>query len=263
MKSFDEQNGIKIDWNSMAEAYELFNNSEDSYSFNIEWPCIKKLLPELSGKTAVDLGCGTGIFTFLLEGYAPEKIVGIDLSEEMLKIAKKKADNTESKASFIAYDASKCADVIDSPVDFIFSSTMSHYIMNIKELFKNVAESLKTGGECIFSIIHPLYSAMYPVEHGNTFPSDDEWTIRYLDKSTRAYIQPWLEYNDDYENHLSKSYHHTFGDYINAIIESGLIIEKICEPMPPEAWKTTQPDRYDGFIETPVYMIIKMKKAAD
>lgn len=253
-------NKIKIDWNSMAEAYELFNNSEDSYSYNIEWPCIKNLLPELRKKTVVDLGCGTGIFTFLLERFAPEKITGIDLSEEMLKIAKKKADEMGSKAEFVAYDASKCADVINAPVDFVFSSTTSHYIENINELFENVAKSLKTGGECIFSIIHPLYSAMYPIEHGDTFPNDEEWTVRYLDKSIRAYIQPWLEYNDDFENHLSKSYHHTFGDYINAIIEAGFTIEKICEPTAPEEWKTTQPDRYDGFMETPVYMIIKMRK---
>ena len=47
-------NDIKIDWNSMAKAYEEFNNAEDSYSFNIEWPCIKELLPDLKGKTVLD-----------------------------------------------------------------------------------------------------------------------------------------------------------------------------------------------------------------
>ena len=83
-----------------------------------------------------------------------------------------------------------------------------------------------------------------------------------MDKSVRAYIQPWLEYNDDYEDHLSISYHHTFSDYINAIIDAGLLIEEIREPMAPEKWKTMQPDRYDSFMETPVYMIIKMKKPA-
>lgn len=251
---------IKTDWNSMAEAYELFNNSKDSYSYHIEWPCIKRLLPELEKKTIVDLGCGTGIFTFLLERFGPEKIIGIDLSEEMLKIAKVKAGMTASKAEFITYDAAKCMDVINSPADFIFSSTMSHYVENIEELFENVSGSLKKGGESIFSIIHPLYSAMYPVQHGDTFPADEDWTVRNLDNSIRSYIQPWLEYNDDYENHLSRSYHHTFSDYINAIIDSGLIVEKVCEPMAPKEWQTTQPDRYEAFLQTPVYMIIKMRK---
>lgn len=79
---------IKEDWNAMAAAYEEFNTAEDSYSYNIEWACIRKLLPELKGKSVLDLGCGTGIFTFLLEAYEPERLIGIDLSEEMLAIAK-------------------------------------------------------------------------------------------------------------------------------------------------------------------------------
>ncbi len=73
-------NEIKSDWNHMAQAYEEFNNAENSYSYNIEWPCIRKLLPDLKGKTVVDLGCGSGIFTFLLEQNKPSTITGIDLS---------------------------------------------------------------------------------------------------------------------------------------------------------------------------------------
>ena len=255
-------NEIIIDWNSMAKAYEEFNNAEDSYSFNIEWPCIKDLLPDLSGKTVVDLGCGTGIFTFFLEKSNPSKLIGIDLSEEMLQIARDKAAASNSKAKFVLHDAAICGEVIDEPVDFIISSTTSHYIENLGQLFENVSKSLKVGGECIFSIIHPVYSAMYPVEHTDgSYPEDEEWNVRYLDQSMRAYIQPWLEYNDAYENHLSKSYHHTLSDYMNAIIAAGLSIEKICEPMAPEDWKETQPYRYEGFLETPVYMIIKMRKS--
>lgn len=254
-------NDIKIDWNSMAKAYEEFNNAEDSYSFNIEWPCIKELLPDLKGKTVLDLGCGTGIFTFLLEKCNPDKLLGIDLSEEMLQIAKEKAEKSNSDAEFILHDAATCGEVVEEPVDFIFSSTTSHYIKDLGQLFENVSKSLKAGGECIFSIIHPVYSAMYPIEHADgSYPEDEEWNVRYLDKSMRAYIQPWLEYNDEYENHLSKSYHHTFADYMNAIIGAGLSIEKVCEPMPPEEWKESQPYRYEGFVESPVYMIIKMRK---
>lgn len=253
-------NDIKRDWDSMAQAYEEFNNAKDSYSYNIEWPCIRKLLPDLKGKTVVDLGCGTGIFTFLLEQDNPLEIIGIDLSEEMLQIAKDKAKKNKSRANFVLYDAARCANVIEKPVDFIFSSTTSHYIEDLELLFDNVSRSLKEEGESIFSVIHPVYSAMYPIAHGNIFPKDEEWTVRYLDRSTRAYIQPWIEYNEALENHLSKSCHHTFADYVNAITGAGLAIEQICEPMAPEQWKVSEPDRYEGFLETPVYMIFKMKK---
>ena len=59
-------NTVKSEWNSMATAYELFNNSPDSYSYTIEWPCIQEFLPDLRGKSILDFGCGTGIYTFYL-----------------------------------------------------------------------------------------------------------------------------------------------------------------------------------------------------
>jgi len=114
----------------------------------------------------------------------------------------------------------------------VFSSTTTHYLTNLDELFENIRRVLKEDGTCVLSIIHPVYSALCPIEHGDTFPSDDEWVVRYLDQRKRAYIQPWIEYNNNFENQLSKSYHYTMSDYINAILRAGLKIQKIKEPMP-------------------------------
>ncbi len=45
---------VKAEWNSMAAAYELFNNAPDSYSYTIEWPCVQSLLPALRGKAILE-----------------------------------------------------------------------------------------------------------------------------------------------------------------------------------------------------------------
>ncbi|MGM9597253.1 MAG: class I SAM-dependent methyltransferase [Eubacteriales bacterium] len=253
-------NNIVSDWDNMAEAYEIFNNSEDSYSYNIEWPCIRRMLPEIQGKDILDLGCGTGIFSFLFEQYDPARIVGIDASREMLKIATQKAKQKNSKADFILGDAANAAAYVQKQFDLVFSSTTTHYIPDLEALFRSIGKCLKSNGVCILSVIHPVYSAMYPIRHGERFPNDDEWVVRYLDKRQRAYIQPWIEYNDRFENRLSTSYHYTFGDYVNAIVKSGLVIKEVEEPLPPEDWKQTSPERYDSFVETPTYMIMKLGK---
>ena len=244
----------------MAAAYELFNNAPDSYSYTIEWPCVQELLPDLRGKSILDFGCGTGIFTFLLETYYPARIVGIDLSEEMLKIAKAKGAEKRSAAEFRLGDAGKLASYFEDTFDLVFSSTTTHYLSDLQELFENITRVLKDDGTCILSVIHPVYSAQYPVEHGDIFPGDDAWVVRYLDKGRRAYIQPWIEYNDNFENRLSRSYHYTFSDYLNAILRAGLKIQEIREPMPPEAWKASAFGRYDNYIETPTFMIMKLTK---
>lgn len=251
---------IKEDWDAMAQAYEEFNNSPDSYSYNIEWPTIQTMLPSLEDKAILDVGCGTGIFTFLLEQYHPAEIKGLDLSDSMLKIAQKKAEQQNSKATFVSGDATYMNQIGENKWDLIFSSTTSHYIKDLDLFFENMAKSLNNQGTAVLSIIHPVYSAMYPIAHGERFPEDEDWNVNYLDQSARAYIQPWIEYNDAYEDRLSRSYHHLFSNYINAIVKAGLKIDEIQEPLPPEVWKAECPGRYESYIETPVYMILKLSK---
>lgn len=254
------KNEIEKNWDDMSKAYENFTNDEDSYSYTIEWPCIKKMLPSLHRKKILDLGCGTGQFDFLFEKENPISILGIDISEKMLNIAKEKAVNRDSKVEFIKGDISKFNTYIDGKFDFIFSSTTFHYISNLKELFINISNALDEKGICVVSMMHPVYTAQYPVDKNGEFPSDNEWIVRYLDKSKRAYIQPWIEYNDSIKDYLSTSYHHTFGDYFNAIISAGLKVERVEEPYPPEKWKQENYSRYNAFIETPSYMILRLSK---
>ena len=251
---------IEKNWDMMAKAYEDFTEGEDSYSYKIEWPCIKKMLPDLNGKNVLDIGCGTGRFTFLLEKENAKSITGLDLSTEMLNLAKEKADKQSSKAEFIKGDMFNLENSLHRKYDFIFSSTSSHFINDLKSLFRQISSVLNIGGQAVISVINPVYSAQYPIKHGDEFPSDDEWIVKYLDKSERSYIQPWIEYNDDIENYLCMSYHHTFSDYINAAIAAGLSIEEVEEPYPPEEWKESEKGRYDNFIETPTYLIMKLKK---
>lgn len=253
-------NEIEKNWDEMSKAYEDFTEKDDSYSYVIEWPCIQKMLPPLKNKRILDLGCGTGRFSFLFEKENPLSVLGVDLSEQMLNIAKVKARNRGSKVKFIRGDISNSEIYNNQKFDFIFSSTTFHYIKDLIGLFINIYNALEDKGVCVLSLMHPVYTAQYPIDKNGAFPTDDEWVVRYLDKSIRSYVQPWIEYNDNIKNYLSTSYHHTIGDYLNAIIQAGFRIEKVEEPLPPESWKQTSYGRYNAFIKTPSYIILKLSK---
>ena len=151
-------------------------------------------------------------------------------------------------------------DFTDGFFDFIFSSTTLHYIENLDQVFKNIYLLLKAGGKSIISTMHPVYTAQYPIDQMGKFPKDEDWIVKYLYKDVRSYVQPWIEYNDEVENYLSTSYHHTFGDYINAIISSGLMIESIEEPKPPIEWKEKFYKRYASYMEIPTFLIFSLMK---
>ena len=57
-----------------------------------------------------------------------------------------------------------------------------------------IYERLEDGGLCILSVIHPVYSAQYPVISRETkLPVDEDWKVRYLNKEVRSYLQTWIE----------------------------------------------------------------------
>lgn len=256
-----KKNEIKHNWNKTAMAYENFTNSPNSYSNMIEWPAIKQLVPDLEDKVIVDLGCGTGRFSFLFEQFKPRKITGIDISDKMIKMAEDIAKEKNSKVSFIQNDIENLSSIENNSIDFVFSSTVLHYLKNLNVIMKEIYRILKPNGIGILSVIHPVYSAQYPIKHENgEFPKDEEWEVNYLNKNIRAYIQPWIEYNSETENFLSYSYHHTMAEYINSIVEAGLSIKSLIEPLPPEEWKLSNKERYYGYINTPTYGIFKIEK---
>jgi len=62
-------NHIEQLWNKMATAYDAFTSGKNSYRDTIEWPCIQGMLPDIKGKSVIDLRCGSGHYTFFLDKY--------------------------------------------------------------------------------------------------------------------------------------------------------------------------------------------------
>ena len=49
-----------------------------------EWPALKSMLPDLTGKSVIDLGCGYGWFCRAARELGASDITGVDISEKML-----------------------------------------------------------------------------------------------------------------------------------------------------------------------------------
>lgn len=78
--------------------YENFKNiraSELNFNDVIETPIITAMLPELKGKKILDIGCGMGQHVMQYAKSGALSVLGIDISEKMLKYARENniADN--------------------------------------------------------------------------------------------------------------------------------------------------------------------------
>ena len=139
---------------------EIFNNLANKYDSWFDTPlgrkiyiseknCIENLIKKSSHEYAIDLGIGTGLFTKILKdkGY---KIVGIDISDEMLKIAK------ERRFDVIKYDLNKKLPFDNESFNFAFSMTSIEFLKKPEELIEEVYRILSKNGEFLLITLNSL-----------------------------------------------------------------------------------------------------------
>jgi trans-aconitate 2-methyltransferase len=108
----------------------------------------KKVLSRLrlrGDETVLDAGCGTGRLTAeLLEVLPRGYVVGIDLSQNMLKSAREHLAQLGAQASLVA------CDLLHLPFQRVFDGIVStaafHWVMDHDQLFLNLRRALLPGG---------------------------------------------------------------------------------------------------------------------
>ena len=135
---------------SFADYYRAFGTYTDmkSKEYRRRLEAIEPLLVRhmrAKGKV-LDLGCGIGGFSFLLEDLGFE-VTGIDISEEMLNTAQKLAEKRGSKVEFLLGDARNLP-FRDNSFDYvIFIDGLFHFNpLELNRVFYEVARVLKPGG---------------------------------------------------------------------------------------------------------------------
>ncbi|WP_172249612.1 class I SAM-dependent DNA methyltransferase [Saccharibacillus deserti] len=143
---------------------------------------------EKHGKPAdvVELGCGTGTLTAMLaeEGY---RVTGIDLSEDMLAVARSKADEQPSlqgllrsgSLRFVRQDMTgwQAPEPVDSVVSFCDCLNYLTEPEEIEKTFRATAAGLKPGGTFLFDVHHPDTLRRYEEEQPFVF---DEKGLSYI-----------------------------------------------------------------------------------
>lgn len=126
-------------WQSDFERFTPFIFS--SYKFCYDW-----LARNCPNKKVLDYGCGNGIHSIFLTKMGAKKVIGIDLSEKSLEIAKErvKREGLEDKIEFISMDCEKMK-FPDDTFDIIFDvGTFSS--LNLKLALPELARVLKPNG---------------------------------------------------------------------------------------------------------------------
>lgn len=206
------------------EKYGQMDRSKCGLAGAGEWQAFQKMLPDFSGKRVLDLGCGYGWHAAYAAERGARSVLGIDISRKMLEVAREK-----NSAPVIEYRLGAMEDLsfADGSFDVVLSSLAFHYIADFGGLVEKIARWLTPGGEFVFSVEHPVFTAYgsqdwYYDENGEIlhFPVD-----RYYIEGKREAV---------FLGETMTKYHRTLTTYLQTLWQNGFAVNNVVEPMPPE-----------------------------
>ncbi len=232
------------------QGYKDLRDNDTGLNGVLEEPAFRSLLPDLRGKTILDLGCGMGNFAVYALERGVGSYVGVDISRNMIDVARKRVDHPTF--SFVN-EPLEGYDIEPSKYDLVVSSLCLHYIENYEGVVAKVARGLKPGGIFAFSVEHPVCTASI---------KDQLW-CEDADGTKRHWIL------DDYRSEgLRKThwfvdgvakYHRTTETYVNGLISLGLTLTRLLEPAATPEAVAKRPDLADQTRRPPFLLLAAVK----
>ncbi len=112
---------------------------------------LARLLPESAPQRVLEIGCGTGLFTALLQQRYPDAgITAIDPVAPMLAVAQQRVP----RAQFCCLRAEQIDPAVRYPL--IVSASTLHWCPNLPSVLRRIAGCLEPGGELLASLFGPL-----------------------------------------------------------------------------------------------------------
>jgi 2-polyprenyl-3-methyl-5-hydroxy-6-metoxy-1,4-benzoquinol methylase len=105
-----------------------------------------------TGATAIDMGCGTGVFSFYLAGRGV-RVIGVDGAPGMIKFCEER--RSQQGLNNIRFVEAKLPHVDETQLeqaDLVISSSVVEYVERLDDTFALFARVLKPGGILILSM---------------------------------------------------------------------------------------------------------------
>lgn len=185
---------VKQSYNNWAQQYDANENK----TRDLEARALREVLSQIDFNSCLEIGCGTGKNTEWLITKAME-VLGVDFSEEMLAIAKKKVSS--DRAHFIQADINQPWGFIYKKYDLVTFSLVLEHIENLDHIFHQASKSVAENGYVYIGELHPY----------------------------KQYSGTKARFDTEDGEHILTCYNHNISDFTRSARQSGLKIVSLDE----------------------------------
>ncbi|WP_416042526.1 ThiF family adenylyltransferase [Bacillus subtilis] len=247
--------------NSEKQLHEVYIEERESDSFNsiLLDKTMSKLVKMNKGETKIlDIGCATGeqALHFANKG---AKVTAVDISNDMLKVLDKKANNINAGSVKTVLGDIESIEINDK-FNYILCNNILDYLPEINNTLRKLNALLENEGTLIITIPHPIKDGGgWRKEYYNGKWNYEEFILK--DYFNEGSIEKSREDKDGETVIKSiKTYHRTTETYFNSFSDAGFKIVSLLEPQPISRVSETHPILFEKCSRIPYFQVFVLKK---
>ena len=225
------------------------------------------ILPDLIGKTILDVGCGEGFNTRLFADLASQ-VTGIDVSSKMIEAANEHEQQDPKGITYIVTSGADLSMFDDASFDAVLSTMAMMDMPDYAGCIREVSRVLKPGGLLQFSITHPCsMTRAWKWLGDETDPKrymriSNYFSLMKPEKETEVsqwYFGVGPEIKKNVTPFQVPDFYRTLSDYFNTLVEADFGVQKLVEPYADLKTAQTIPTVADT-RNIPYFLIFQCKK---
>jgi 2-polyprenyl-3-methyl-5-hydroxy-6-metoxy-1,4-benzoquinol methylase len=187
------------------KAYDTWSkqyDTDDNKTRDLEAQALRLTLAGVPFNNCLEIGCGTGKNTEWLATKA-KQITAVDLSKEMLAVAKEKIKS--DKVDFKQADITQSWTFVKEQFDLVTFSLVLEHIENLDDIFREVSNALVPGGYVYIGELHPFKQyigskARFETEEGLQILKCFNHNISDFIQSAKNYNLKFLDINEYFDD---------------------------------------------------------------
>ena len=243
------------DYDKIAKQYveRRADKSRFDYNRDIEVPAMIKMVGNVKNKVILNLGCGFGDHSKKLSQKGAKKIIGLDLSKELIKSANQQ---NVPNCEFEVGNMDKKLKYKNNSFDLVISGLALHYVENVKQLFSEVNRILKKNGTFVISTGHPIFDLL-------SESPNHRIQIKRVGKKRIVegdYFDESKKLADLGSIGKIKTYSYTFETLIKLGLNNGFELVDYVDMKPVPSSKKYDSEKYKLTSTLPTFILFKWKK---